>query len=597
MKAGAGVFSARDARAAVLVMNFLPSEGVLCYKCPRRKEPKPAFRRQGSIMAIEVQCPGCSKTFRVAEKAEGKKGACPHCGTFIVIAGKHFDVSKRSAAARPDWRPGAAFPAFSGHQGQVQSLRWSHGGRLVLSGGDDGTIRLWETDNGREELCLEGHEGKVYSAVLGLDGGYILSGGSDKSVKLWKISSGKCLRTLEGHEGPVNAVAFCPRGRYGLSASSDKTIRIWELASGKCIKILKKHKAPVTSLVCDPRGEYFISGGYDKFLRLWRTAKWKQAAKLKGHGGPVLAIDVNADGGFLISGGADRTAAIWDTLRQRTLRVLKGHLSSVDAVAISFDGAFAATGGADWMLRIWDAKKGKRRFAIETEGQAITAIAFDPESPRLAAADSSGLIRLYDARTGEMLSVFGGAQDSVTVLCPHCRRKSHLPADVAGAEGRCPFCDRLFTATVWSPHESERLYERAVSQMHDGLPDRALGTLEEAIQRQFDNHDAHLKAITCTCRMARDFEQSNEYAKAVEMLQRGLDLFERASPWPGSLHADAGKLVYEAAFLAARICRFNLDDSDRALEFCKIARAFRTTPELEDLVERITEGAPPPELR
>jgi len=533
----------------------------------------------------------------VAERAAGKKGACPHCGTFIVIAEKHFDVPAANTGSRPrEWKPGAVFPAFAGHEGHVHSLQWSRGGQLVLSAGADGTIRLWEASTGREELRLGGHDGGVLSAAFGLDGGYILSGGSDKNVKLWKISSGKCLRTFQGHEGQVNATAFCPTGRYGLSASSDKTVRIWELASGKCIKILKKHKAVVTSLACDPAGEHFLSGGYDKILRLWRSTKWKQAARLKGHGGPILDLCVNADGGLAISGSADRTAAIWDIVRQRALRVLKGHLSSVDAVALSLDGAFAATGGADWTLRIWDAKTGKRRFAIETEEQAITAVGFDTESPRLAAADSSGCIRLYDARTGEMISVLGGAEDSVTVLCPHCRRKMHLPPALAGAEGRCPYCERSFCAAAWSPHESQRLYERAINLMHEGHLERALGVLEEAIEKQFDNYDAHFRAVQCARRMAKNFEQSDEYAEAVAMLQKTLELFARPRPWPARLHADASRLAYEAAFTAAKICRYKLSQTERAMEYCRTASTFLTTPELEDLMERIAQGTPPPEL-
>jgi tetratricopeptide (TPR) repeat protein len=440
-------------------------------------------------------------------------------------------------------------------------------------------------------MSLKCDGGEIISAQIGIDGNYVISGGEDCKVRIWKISSGKCIRALEGHTAAVNSTAFCPQGRYGISASADKTIRIWELASGKCIKILNKHKASVTSIACDAVGEVFATGGYDKLVRLWRSGKWRQSAKLKGHGGPVLSLAANADGGFLISGSADRTAAIWDINKRKALRALKGHLSSVDAVALSFDAGLAATGSADWTLRIWDARKGKRRFAIETEETSITALAFDPESPRLAAADSSGLIRLYDARSGELMRTLGGKEGSVAFMCPFCRQMAHVPQALIGQTGLCPACGKSFTAAVWAPEDSRKAYDRALRVIREGNLEQALRCLEEAITHQHDNYEAHIKAVACRYRMAEGFAEASRYLEAVEMLQAALEMFNRARPWPGDFIREASKLAYDTAFLAGKICRFSLSDAARAREFCRIAQTFFDTPEVEDLLAHMGNGA------
>ena len=63
------------------------------------------------------------------------------------------------------------------------------------------------------------------------DGRHVVSGSDDGTLRLWEVASGAS-RALEGHDGSVRAVAFSPDGRHVVSGSDDGTLRLWEVASG-----------------------------------------------------------------------------------------------------------------------------------------------------------------------------------------------------------------------------------------------------------------------------------------------------------------------------------------------------------------------------
>ena len=141
---------------------------------------------------------------------------------------------------------------FAGHSGPVNSVAFSPDGKLVLTGSDDGTARLWETGSGKQVGILKGHSGLVSSVAFLPDGKLVLTGSDERTVRLLETASGKQVGVLEGHSSPVHSVAFLPDGKLVLTGSLDRTARLWETGSGKQVGILKGHSSPVSSVAFCP---------------------------------------------------------------------------------------------------------------------------------------------------------------------------------------------------------------------------------------------------------------------------------------------------------------------------------------------------------
>src|SRR5262249_40401596 len=74
------------------------------------------------------------------------------------------------------------------------------------------------------------HRGYYSVAALSPDGKLVATGGIDGTIRLWELGSGKLVRALLGHDSYVHGLAFSPGGRYLASGGAwDRTARIWEV--------------------------------------------------------------------------------------------------------------------------------------------------------------------------------------------------------------------------------------------------------------------------------------------------------------------------------------------------------------------------------
>ena len=75
--------------------------------------------------------------------------------------------------------------------------RWKDG-KLVMSGSDDSTVKLWDSVTGAARCTLNGHSGSV-AAVAFSPGGKLVASAGDLNVRLYDSATGAARCTLYGH--------------------------------------------------------------------------------------------------------------------------------------------------------------------------------------------------------------------------------------------------------------------------------------------------------------------------------------------------------------------------------------------------------------
>lgn len=125
---------------------------------------------------------------------------------------------------------------------------------MLVSGGGDRTVRLWDIENSSSILTLHIEDG-VQTVAISPDIQLVAAGSLGKAIQVWNMQ-GDLIGSLEGqygHKDCVYSVAFSPNGKQLVSGSRDRTIKIWDLYSheygkidqalkeGRCLKTFEGH--------------------------------------------------------------------------------------------------------------------------------------------------------------------------------------------------------------------------------------------------------------------------------------------------------------------------------------------------------------------
>jgi WD40 repeat protein/GTPase SAR1 family protein len=260
---------------------------------------------------------------------------------------------------------------LKGHKGWIHRLAWSADGRMLASGSEDSTIRLWDPETGEALRILSGHADAVFSVwwrpdrrvtasgtiekntlLWYPDRRILASGSKDNTIRLWDADSGAGLELLEGHSQPILRVAWSPDGRVLASGSADHSIRLWVFEPERDHRLLGEHDGRVFSVVWSDDGKTLASGSEDLAIVLWDRETGGVRRTLKGHTNSVLSLAWSQNN-LLASGSMDRTIRIWDPDTGRQLRVLEGHTGIVSSVFFSPRGDLLASKANDDTVRLW----------------------------------------------------------------------------------------------------------------------------------------------------------------------------------------------------------------------------------------------------
>ena len=245
---------------------------------------------------------------------------------------------------------------LKGHEGYISCARFLDTRRILTSSGDTSCC-LWDIETGQPSFFPSkgrdgSHSGDVmrfvvimqmmtdcYSLSLSPERELFVSGGCDGTVKIWDVRSPTCTMSFDiSHASDVNAVQYdvchsmltwqryMSNGHCVVSGSDDGCCRLFELRAERSLDTYEATEATgpalsITSVALSRSGRLIFAGNEGRtcvwdVLDTTRISKEARAhhiplSSLKGHRNKVSCVGVSSDGVGLCTGSWDQTLKLW----------------------------------------------------------------------------------------------------------------------------------------------------------------------------------------------------------------------------------------------------------------------------------------------
>lgn len=190
-------------------------------------------------------------------------------------------------------------------------VEWSHDGTFVTSTSHDFTVSMIDPDTGGTLHTFAPHSNTVLDTAISPDDRLLVTSGDDSTMRVWDLQSKDLIAEHQVTMGGYWSMVFMPDGASLVVSDLVGNVSVVDAVSGVTTMTFDGLKQRRSAIAISPDGRLVAAGAADSVVRLWSSETGRMLGDLVGHDGPVNAAAFFNDGDRLVSGSQDGTAIVW----------------------------------------------------------------------------------------------------------------------------------------------------------------------------------------------------------------------------------------------------------------------------------------------
>lgn len=201
---------------------------------------------------------------------------------------------------------------FSTDSEFIYDLCVSQHGKVVVCT-DDLKVKAFDV-NSKKLLAefVNGHKRKILSVALSPDSTIIVSGGRDSTVVIWNAKTHTIVNRLNFPKGVVCDLEFSPDGKFLVIACTNSSAYLYSVIENKCIRVFENLQSHFITIAFSANGNFLALSGDDKTIKTYETADFVELQHLKGHKKEIRSIAFYNNDRNIISCGDDGRIIKWN---------------------------------------------------------------------------------------------------------------------------------------------------------------------------------------------------------------------------------------------------------------------------------------------
>jgi hypothetical protein len=174
-------------------------------------------------------------------------------------------------------RDGKLLQEVRKHTDWITAMEFSPDGVLLATGDRNGGLFVWEAFTAREYFTLKGHTNRITEVSWRADSNVVASAAEDGTVRLFEMENGNQVRGWGAHGGAL-ALRYGRDGKI-ITAGRDRTARLWD-GNGTALRAFEALPDVALAATFSHDGARVIAADWTGQVVVWNTADGKRLGTL-----------------------------------------------------------------------------------------------------------------------------------------------------------------------------------------------------------------------------------------------------------------------------------------------------------------------------